>query len=150
MLAVTSHGPLNIQVDDVPKPTLVEKTDAIVRVTTSALSQGISELERRIGIDLFERFYPGNETMKGQWAPIQTVRDLLTDDQTVANDMIIEVEGADAEFVHSAATAIDPHQTALREGQRRAALAILKALSIDTVEKLTNLENYNEHSVDNG
>ena len=35
------------------------------------------------------------KTMKGQWAPIQTVRDLLTDDQTVANDMIIEVEGAD-------------------------------------------------------
>jgi crotonobetainyl-CoA:carnitine CoA-transferase CaiB-like acyl-CoA transferase len=33
--------------------------------------------------------------MKGQWAPIQTMRDLLTDDQTVANDMIIEVEGAD-------------------------------------------------------
>lgn len=35
------------------------------------------------------------KTMKGQWAPIQTVRDLLTDDQTIANDMIIEVEGAD-------------------------------------------------------
>ncbi len=35
------------------------------------------------------------KTMKGQWAPIQTMRDLLTDDQTVANDMIIEVEGAD-------------------------------------------------------
>ena len=42
----------------------------------------------------------------------------------------------------------DPHQTALREGQRRAALAILKALSIDTIEKLNNLENYNEHSTD--
>ena len=35
------------------------------------------------------------KTMKGQWAPIQTVRDLLTDEQTIANDMIIEVEGAD-------------------------------------------------------
>jgi crotonobetainyl-CoA:carnitine CoA-transferase CaiB-like acyl-CoA transferase len=35
------------------------------------------------------------KTMKGQWAPIQSVKDLLTDDQTVANDMIIEVEGAD-------------------------------------------------------
>ncbi len=33
--------------------------------------------------------------MKGQWAPIQSFEDLLTDDQTVANDMIIEVEGAD-------------------------------------------------------
>ena len=35
------------------------------------------------------------KTLKGQWAPIQSVKDLLTDDQTVANDMIIEVGGAD-------------------------------------------------------
>lgn len=34
-------------------------------------------------------------TMKGQWAPVQSVEDLLTDQQTIANDMIIEVEGAD-------------------------------------------------------
>jgi crotonobetainyl-CoA:carnitine CoA-transferase CaiB-like acyl-CoA transferase len=33
--------------------------------------------------------------LKGQWAPIQTFEDLLTDRQAVANDMIIEVEGAD-------------------------------------------------------
>jgi crotonobetainyl-CoA:carnitine CoA-transferase CaiB-like acyl-CoA transferase len=33
--------------------------------------------------------------MKGQWAPIQSFEDLLTDDQALANDMIIEVEGAD-------------------------------------------------------
>jgi crotonobetainyl-CoA:carnitine CoA-transferase CaiB-like acyl-CoA transferase len=35
------------------------------------------------------------KTMKGQWAPIQSFEDLLTDDQAVANDMIIEVEGGD-------------------------------------------------------
>ncbi|MEW9854336.1 CaiB/BaiF CoA transferase family protein [Novosphingobium sp. M1R2S20] len=35
------------------------------------------------------------KTYSGQWAPIQTFRDLLTDEQAVANDMIIEVEGAD-------------------------------------------------------
>jgi crotonobetainyl-CoA:carnitine CoA-transferase CaiB-like acyl-CoA transferase len=35
------------------------------------------------------------KTMKGQWAPIQSFEDLLTDDQALANDMIIEVEGAD-------------------------------------------------------
>ncbi len=35
------------------------------------------------------------KTLKGQWAPIQSLEDLTTDDQTVANDMIIEVEGAD-------------------------------------------------------
>ena len=34
-------------------------------------------------------------TMRGQWAPIQSVHDLLTDEQALANDMIIEVEGAD-------------------------------------------------------
>jgi len=35
------------------------------------------------------------KTYSGQWAPIQTFRDLLTDEQAIANDMIIEVEGAD-------------------------------------------------------
>ena len=43
----------------------------------------------------FEYWRQHLKTMKGQWAPIQTVRDLISDDQTVANDMIIEVEGAD-------------------------------------------------------
>lgn len=33
--------------------------------------------------------------MKGQWAPIQSFTDLLTDQQALANDMIVEVEGAD-------------------------------------------------------
>ncbi len=35
------------------------------------------------------------KTYTGQWAPIQSFEDLLTDEQTIANDMIIEVEGAD-------------------------------------------------------
>jgi crotonobetainyl-CoA:carnitine CoA-transferase CaiB-like acyl-CoA transferase len=35
------------------------------------------------------------QTMKGQWAPVQSFRDLLSDQQALANDMIIEVEGAD-------------------------------------------------------
>jgi crotonobetainyl-CoA:carnitine CoA-transferase CaiB-like acyl-CoA transferase len=35
------------------------------------------------------------KSLKGQWAPIQSFADLLTDEQAVANDMIIEVEGAD-------------------------------------------------------
>lgn len=35
------------------------------------------------------------KTLKGQWAPIQSFEDLLTDQQTLANDMILEVEGAD-------------------------------------------------------
>jgi len=43
----------------------------------------------------FEYWRQHLKTMKGQWAPIQSVRDLLTDEQAIANDMIIEVEGAD-------------------------------------------------------
>jgi crotonobetainyl-CoA:carnitine CoA-transferase CaiB-like acyl-CoA transferase len=35
------------------------------------------------------------KTMKGQWAPIQSYHDLLTDGQTIANDMVFEVEAAD-------------------------------------------------------
>lgn len=37
MLAITSQGPELISVEDVPKPTIEANTDAIVRVTTSAL-----------------------------------------------------------------------------------------------------------------
>jgi crotonobetainyl-CoA:carnitine CoA-transferase CaiB-like acyl-CoA transferase len=35
------------------------------------------------------------KTMKGQWAPIQSFLELINDAQAIANDMIIEVEGAD-------------------------------------------------------
>jgi crotonobetainyl-CoA:carnitine CoA-transferase CaiB-like acyl-CoA transferase len=37
------------------------------------------------------------QTMKGQWAPVQSFKDLLTDEAALANDMIIEVDGADGE-----------------------------------------------------
>ena len=43
----------------------------------------------------FEYWRQHLKTYSGQWAPIQSIKDLLTDDQTIANDMIIEVEGAD-------------------------------------------------------
>jgi crotonobetainyl-CoA:carnitine CoA-transferase CaiB-like acyl-CoA transferase len=35
------------------------------------------------------------KTFKGQWAPVQSIADLMTDEQALANDMIVEVEGAD-------------------------------------------------------
>jgi crotonobetainyl-CoA:carnitine CoA-transferase CaiB-like acyl-CoA transferase len=35
------------------------------------------------------------KTMKGQWAPIQSLIDLANDEQAIANDMIIEVEASD-------------------------------------------------------
>ena len=33
--------------------------------------------------------------MKGQWAPFQSLLDLATDEQALANDMIFEVEAGD-------------------------------------------------------
>nr|WP_202624794.1 CaiB/BaiF CoA-transferase family protein [Steroidobacter agaridevorans] len=35
------------------------------------------------------------KTMKGQWAPIQSLIDLATDEQALANDMIVEVEAVE-------------------------------------------------------
>jgi crotonobetainyl-CoA:carnitine CoA-transferase CaiB-like acyl-CoA transferase len=43
----------------------------------------------------FEYWRKHLKTYSGQWAPIQSFKDLLTDEQALANDMIIEVEGAD-------------------------------------------------------
>ncbi|MCJ2176947.1 CaiB/BaiF CoA transferase family protein [Novosphingobium album (ex Hu et al. 2023)] len=37
------------------------------------------------------------KTLKGQWAPAQSQRDVVTDDQTLANDTIVEVEGSGGE-----------------------------------------------------
>lgn len=35
------------------------------------------------------------KTMKGQWAPIQSLLDLTSDDQALANDMLVDLEGDD-------------------------------------------------------
>ncbi|MGB1062629.1 MAG: CoA transferase, partial [Ketobacter sp.] len=35
------------------------------------------------------------KTMKGQWAPIQSLLDLASDEQALANDMLFEVESVD-------------------------------------------------------
>ena len=35
------------------------------------------------------------KTMKGQWAPFQSLLELTEDEQAIANDMIVEYEGAD-------------------------------------------------------
>ncbi|MET1756729.1 CaiB/BaiF CoA-transferase family protein [Novosphingobium sp. RD2P27] len=43
----------------------------------------------------FEYWRKHLKSYSGQWAPVQTFRDLLTDEQAITNDMIIEVEGAD-------------------------------------------------------
>ena len=43
----------------------------------------------------FEYWRTHLKTFSGQWAPIQSFADILTDDQAIANDHFIEVEGAD-------------------------------------------------------
>jgi crotonobetainyl-CoA:carnitine CoA-transferase CaiB-like acyl-CoA transferase len=37
------------------------------------------------------------KTMAGQWAPCQSFADLVTDSQTIANDLVIDIEGSDGE-----------------------------------------------------
>jgi len=48
-----------------------------------------------IGTKPFAYWRQHLKTMKGQWAPIQTLIDLATDEQALANDMIFEVEPSD-------------------------------------------------------
>jgi crotonobetainyl-CoA:carnitine CoA-transferase CaiB-like acyl-CoA transferase len=43
----------------------------------------------------FEYWRQHLKTMKGQWAPIQSLKDLLSDDQALANDMLVELESDD-------------------------------------------------------
>jgi crotonobetainyl-CoA:carnitine CoA-transferase CaiB-like acyl-CoA transferase len=43
----------------------------------------------------FEYWRTHLKSYSGQWAPIQSFHDLLTDEQALANDMLIEVEAAD-------------------------------------------------------
>lgn len=52
-------------------------------------------LSKAFGRQSFDHWRQRLKTYSGQWAPIQTFADLLTDEQALANDMIVEVEGAD-------------------------------------------------------
>ena len=48
-----------------------------------------------IGKESFDYWCNHLKSMKGQWAPFQSLLDLIEDEQAVANDMIVEYEGAD-------------------------------------------------------
>jgi crotonobetainyl-CoA:carnitine CoA-transferase CaiB-like acyl-CoA transferase len=63
---------------------LVENADA----ATELIAEAVAEKP-------FEYWRQHLTTMKGQWAPVQTLVDLGTDEQAIANDMIVEVEAAD-------------------------------------------------------
>lgn len=50
---------------------------------------------KAIGSKPFAYWRQHLKTMKGQWAPIQSLGDLTTDEQALANDMLVELEGDD-------------------------------------------------------
>jgi crotonobetainyl-CoA:carnitine CoA-transferase CaiB-like acyl-CoA transferase len=50
---------------------------------------------KAIGSKPFAYWRQHLKTMKGQWAPIQSLTDLATDEQALANDMVIEVEAVE-------------------------------------------------------
>ena len=63
---------------------LMENADAAVELITQA-----------IGSKPFEYWREHLKTMKGQWAPFQSLVDLTTDEQAIANDMIVELDAGD-------------------------------------------------------
>jgi crotonobetainyl-CoA:carnitine CoA-transferase CaiB-like acyl-CoA transferase len=56
---------------------------------------GVELIAEAIRSKPFEYWRRHLKTMKGQWAPFQSLVDLGADEQAIANDMIVEVEGAD-------------------------------------------------------
>ncbi|NGY03979.1 CaiB/BaiF CoA transferase family protein [Solimonas terrae] len=50
---------------------------------------------KAIGSKPFAYWRQHLKTMKGQWAPIQSLLDLTTDEQALANDMLVELQGDD-------------------------------------------------------
>jgi crotonobetainyl-CoA:carnitine CoA-transferase CaiB-like acyl-CoA transferase len=62
---------------------LIENADAAVELIAEA-----------VAAKPFEYWRQHLKTMKGQWAPFQSLIDLATDEQAIANDMIVEVEAA--------------------------------------------------------
>jgi crotonobetainyl-CoA:carnitine CoA-transferase CaiB-like acyl-CoA transferase len=63
---------------------LIENADAAVALIREAIRS-----------KPFEYWRTHLKTMRGQWAPFQSLVDLGSDEQAIANDMIVEVEAAD-------------------------------------------------------
>jgi crotonobetainyl-CoA:carnitine CoA-transferase CaiB-like acyl-CoA transferase len=63
---------------------LIENADAAAELIRQAIRS-----------EPFEYWREHLKTMKGQWAPFQSLVELGSDEQAIANDMIVEVEAAD-------------------------------------------------------
>jgi crotonobetainyl-CoA:carnitine CoA-transferase CaiB-like acyl-CoA transferase len=78
---------------------LAEAADDPRFSTVEALLQNWAEASAlivvAIGSKPFAYWRQHLKTMKGQWAPIQSLIDLATDEQALANDMLFEVEPSD-------------------------------------------------------
>jgi crotonobetainyl-CoA:carnitine CoA-transferase CaiB-like acyl-CoA transferase len=55
-------------------------------------AEASAEIVKAIGAKPFAYWREHLRTMKGQWAPVQTIADISTDEQALANDMLFEVE----------------------------------------------------------
>ena len=62
---------------------------------TQNAEEGVRLITEAIAAKPFEYWRRHLKTMKGQWAPFQSLVDLATDEQALANDMVVEVEAAD-------------------------------------------------------
>ena len=58
---------------------------------------GVQLIAEAIRSKPFEYWRQHLKTMRGQWAPFQSLVDLASDEQAIANDMIVEVEAASGE-----------------------------------------------------
>ncbi|OAN40161.1 CaiB/BaiF CoA transferase family protein [Mycolicibacterium iranicum] len=56
---------------------------------------GVELIAAAIAAKPFDYWRQHLKTMKGQWAPFQSLVDLASDEQAIANDMIVEVEASD-------------------------------------------------------
>ena len=56
---------------------------------------GVQLIAEAIAAKPFEYWRQHLKSMKGQWAPFQSLVDLASDEQAIANDMIVEVEAGD-------------------------------------------------------
>jgi crotonobetainyl-CoA:carnitine CoA-transferase CaiB-like acyl-CoA transferase len=56
---------------------------------------GVELIAKAIAAKPFEFWRQHLKTMKGQWAPFQSLVDLNSDEQALANDMVVEVDAAD-------------------------------------------------------
>jgi crotonobetainyl-CoA:carnitine CoA-transferase CaiB-like acyl-CoA transferase len=65
-------------------PSLIENSAAASDILTKAFAE-----------KPFDYWRMHLKSLKGQWAPVQSLADIITDEQSIANDMTFEVEAVD-------------------------------------------------------